>query len=57
VGTAVFIADATDGRTTQDPVTLNGLSDRFRYLQSEAMSPTTSRELLEKVAKQEWKTK
>jgi transcriptional regulator with XRE-family HTH domain len=52
--TAAFIADATDGRTTQDPATLNALSARFRYLQSEAMSPSASRERMEKVAKETW---
>jgi DNA-binding XRE family transcriptional regulator len=54
VSSAVFIVDATDGRTTQDPVTLNVLSDRFRYLQSEAMSPSASRDLMERVAKETW---
>jgi transcriptional regulator with XRE-family HTH domain len=50
VSTATFIADATDGRTTQDPTTMNGLSEFFRYLQAEAMTPKASRELTERVA-------
>jgi transcriptional regulator with XRE-family HTH domain len=54
VSTTVFIADATDGRTTQDPATLNALSARFRYLQTEAMSPGASRQFMEKVAKETW---
>lgn len=54
VSTATFIADATDGRTTQDPATLNGLSERFRYLQIEAMTPSASRAFMEKVAKEQW---
>lgn len=54
VGAATFIADQTDGRTTQDPVTINGLSERFRYLQTEAMTPRTSREFMEKVAEERW---
>jgi transcriptional regulator with XRE-family HTH domain len=52
--TVAFIADGTDGRTTQDPVTLNEVADRFRYLQSEAMSPSASRDLMERVAKETW---
>jgi DNA-binding XRE family transcriptional regulator len=54
VATATFIADATDGRTTQDPPTLNRLSELFRYFQTEAMSPTASREFMERVAKERW---
>jgi transcriptional regulator with XRE-family HTH domain len=54
LATSVFIDDATYGRTTQDPAIINWLSDRFRYLQTEAMTPSTSRELVEKVAKETW---
>jgi transcriptional regulator with XRE-family HTH domain len=54
VGTATFIADQTDGRTTQDLATINGLSERFRYLQTEAMTPSASREFMEKVAEETW---
>ncbi len=54
VNTAAFIEDATDGHTTQDPATLNRLSDLFRYLQMEAMSPSASRDLMEKVAAETW---
>jgi transcriptional regulator with XRE-family HTH domain len=52
--TAAYTEDATDGRTTQDIVTLNTLSERFRYLQTEAMTPRTSVEFMEKVAKETW---
>jgi DNA-binding XRE family transcriptional regulator len=51
---AAYTEDATDGRTTQDIPTLNLLSERFRYLQTEAMTPAASRELMEKVAKETW---
>jgi transcriptional regulator with XRE-family HTH domain len=51
---AAFVEDATDGHTTQDPATLNRLSDFFRYLQMEAMSPNASREFMEKVAAETW---
>jgi transcriptional regulator with XRE-family HTH domain len=54
VCTATFIADATDGRTTQDPATLVHLSERFRYLQIEALTPAASREFMEKVASETW---
>lgn len=52
--TATFIEDATVGRTTQDPATMNGLSEFFRYLQAEAMSPRASREFMEKAAEEQW---
>jgi DNA-binding XRE family transcriptional regulator len=51
---AAYTEDATDGRTTQDIPTLSMLSERFRYLQTEAMTPTASREFMEKVAKESW---
>jgi transcriptional regulator with XRE-family HTH domain len=51
---AVYLEDQTDGRTTQDPATLAQLSERFRYLQTEAMTPSASREFMEKVAKGQW---
>jgi transcriptional regulator with XRE-family HTH domain len=54
VSGTVFIDDATYGRTTQDPATINWLSDRFRYLQTEAMGPGASRKYLEKVAEETW---
>ena len=54
VGTATYLEDATNGRTTQDPVTINGLSEFFRYLQMEAMTPSASCEFMEKVAEERW---
>jgi transcriptional regulator with XRE-family HTH domain len=51
---AAFIEDATDGHTTQDPETVNGLSRLLRYLQMEAMTPSASREYMEKVARDQW---
>jgi transcriptional regulator with XRE-family HTH domain len=54
VSTATFIADAADGHTTQDPATLVHLSERFRYLQIEALTPSASREFMEKVASDTW---
>ena len=51
---AAFIEDAADGRTAQDPVTLNRLSEFFRYLQMEAMPPSASREFIERVAAETW---
>ena len=52
--TAAYTEDATDGRTTQDVMTLSVLSERFRYLQTEAMSPSVSLEFMEKVAEERW---
>ena len=54
--TAAYTEDVTDGRTTQDPATLSVLSERFRYLQTEAMTPSVSRVFMEKVAEERWKT-
>ena len=54
VASAAYIEDVTDGRTTQDPETLNELSERFRYLQIEAMNPSASRDFMEKVAQETW---
>jgi transcriptional regulator with XRE-family HTH domain len=51
---AAYTEDATDGRTTQDIATLNVLSERFRYLQTEAMTPGVSCEFMEKVAEERW---
>jgi transcriptional regulator with XRE-family HTH domain len=54
VCTAAFIEDAIDGRTTQNPAILNQLSDFFRYLQMEAMSPNASRDFMERLAEELW---
>jgi DNA-binding XRE family transcriptional regulator len=54
LASTAYVEDVMDGRTTQDPVILNELSERFRYLQIEAMTPTASREFMEKVAKETW---
>jgi len=54
VAGAAYMEDVMDGRTTQNPETLNELSERFRYLQIEAMNPSASRDFMEKVAKETW---
>jgi transcriptional regulator with XRE-family HTH domain len=51
-----YLEDASDGRVTQDSATVNGLAVRFRSLQTEAMTATTSRDLLERLAKERWDT-
>jgi transcriptional regulator with XRE-family HTH domain len=51
---AAYVDDVMDGRTTQDPATVKWLSERFRYLQTEAMTPSTSREFMMKVAEEQW---
>lgn len=52
--TAAYTEDATDGRTTQEIATLNVLSERFRYLQTEAMTPSASCDFMEKAAEERW---
>jgi hypothetical protein len=52
--TSAYLEDASDGRVTQDAVTVGGLAVRFRCLQTEAMTATASRELLERLAEERW---
>jgi transcriptional regulator with XRE-family HTH domain len=52
--TSVFVEDATDGRTADDAATVNGLSVRFRYLQTEAMTTAASRDFILKVTEDRW---
>jgi hypothetical protein len=54
VTSAAYTEDVTDGHTIQDPEILNVLSERFRYLQIEAMTARASREFMEKVAEERW---
>jgi hypothetical protein len=51
-----FIEDVTDGRVVEDPAVVSAVSMRFRHLQTEAMTATASRELIEKVMEEQWKT-
>jgi transcriptional regulator with XRE-family HTH domain len=47
---SVFVGDADDGRTSDDPGMVNRLSVRFRHLQTVAMTPDESLGLLERIA-------
>jgi transcriptional regulator with XRE-family HTH domain len=53
---SAYLEDAWDGRVTQDTATVNGLAVRFRFLQTEAMTASASRELLERLAEERWNT-
>ena len=53
---SAYLEDASDGRVTQDAATVNGLAVRFRCLQTEAMTATASRDLLERIAEERWNT-
>ena len=54
VASAAYMEDVMDGHMTQNPETLSELSERFRYLQIEAMTPSASRDFMKKVAKETW---
>ena len=49
-----FIDDITDGRVAEDPATVSAVTMRFRYLQTEAMTATASRQLIERMAGELW---
>jgi hypothetical protein len=51
-----FIEDVTDGRVVEDPTLVSAVKVRFRHLQTEAMTATASRELIERLAEELWKT-
>jgi transcriptional regulator with XRE-family HTH domain len=52
--TSVFTEDASDGHTSDDTDTVNLLSVRFRYLQTVAMTPPASLELIERITEESW---
>jgi transcriptional regulator with XRE-family HTH domain len=52
--TSVFTEDASDGHTNDDAETVNLLSVRFRYLQTVAMTPPASLELIERITEESW---
>lgn len=51
----VFIDDVTDGRVVEDPSLVSAVAMRFRHLQTEALTATASRELIERMAEELWK--
>jgi transcriptional regulator with XRE-family HTH domain len=51
---SVFTEDASDGSTTDDLERLNLLSVRFRHLQTVAMTPAASLELIERITEESW---
>jgi transcriptional regulator with XRE-family HTH domain len=51
----VFIEDVTDGRVVEDPAVVSAVAMRFRHLQTEAMTATASRQLIERMAQELWK--
>jgi len=54
VPSAAYLEDFADGRMADDRTTVANLLDRFRCLQSESLSATASRELIERLAEQRW---
>ena len=52
--TSVFTEDASDGHATDDVETVNLLSVRFRHLQTVAMKPAASLELIERITEESW---
>jgi transcriptional regulator with XRE-family HTH domain len=49
-GNSAFVEDATDGHTTDDTEVVNLLSVRFRWLQTLAMTPGASLDMMEMVS-------
>lgn len=49
-GGSAFIEDATDGHTTDDPEVVRMLSVRFRWLQTLAMAPDASLNMIERAS-------
>jgi transcriptional regulator with XRE-family HTH domain len=50
----VFVEDIADGRVFEDDATLSQVAQRFKALQSEALPKGASRDLIAKVAEEEW---
>jgi hypothetical protein len=50
----VFVEDIADGRVFEDDATLSQVALRFKALQSEALPKGASRDLITKVAEEEW---
>lgn len=51
---AVSIEDIADGRLVEESATVERLTTRFRWLQSEALPAGASRELIERIAEEKW---
>ncbi len=54
--TTVYVEDITDGRVTDDDGTVNAVSLRFRWLQTQALSEEASTDLIERLAEERWNT-
>ena len=54
--TTVYVEDITDGRVTDDGGTVNAVSVRFRWLQTQALSAEASTDLIERLAEERWNT-
>ena len=51
----VFVEDIADGRVFEDDATLSQVALRFKALQSEALPKGASRDVIAKVAEEQWK--
>lgn len=49
---SAFIEEFTDGRTVDDPATLNAVITRYRHLQALALPASSSLEVIDKAARQ-----
>lgn len=54
--TTVYLEDIADGRVTDDGVTVALVSLRFRWLQTQALTPEASTDLIERMAEEKWST-
>jgi hypothetical protein len=54
-GSIVNLEDIADGRVTEDAATVSQVTLRYKSLQSEALPKGASRELIVRVAEEQWK--
>ncbi len=54
--TTVFVQDIEYGRVSDDSATAATVSQHFRWMQAEALSPRASTDFIERVAEEKWST-
>jgi hypothetical protein len=54
--TIAWLDDIAGGRLIEDPATIAALAARFRHLQTEALTPADSLDLIEHTAEERWTT-
>jgi hypothetical protein len=54
--TTVFLQDIVQGSITDDGATVAIVSQHFRWMQAEALSPQASTDFIERMAEEKWST-